>query len=161
MSKFLIILVVIIAIILIFRIVKNRNSKPLKEDIPIASEWLRAFFMEMNIDLDYSVESVKHLDKFLSENIEDGAARPNSKMTERFGYKIFAISSYIGEVIIKNSSNSYWITDDTDPAAELNITVKLDDGVVWPAQKVMKRIQNGSEDGLYGYVYMLLNKDKK
>lgn len=48
------------------------------------------------------------------------------------------------------------ITDDNDPQGEINASVELENGtVIFPIQRVIKRYQNGSEDGIYAYVYVL------
>lgn len=161
MLNYKFILVGIFIVFFLFKFIKNKKSNPLIEDIPIASEYLVKYFKESNIDLDYSTKSIEQIDKFIDENIENGNVKPNSKLSEKYGYKIFAISSYVGEVLIRNSKNAKWITDDNDVAGELNITVEFENGgQVFPAQKVMKRIKNGSEDGLDGYVYLVLRDNK-
>ena len=83
-------------------------------------------------------------------------------MEKNFGSKIFVIGAYVGETLIKNCSGSEWVTDDGDPQGEINMSVKLENGhMVWPGQKVFKRFKNGKEDGLYGYVCMVLGKGRR
>ena len=56
-----------------------------------------------------------------------------------------------GQVFVRRLGG-VWETDDSDPAGEVNIAVRLPDGsLVWPVQRAMKRLRNGAEDGLYVY----------
>ena len=136
----------------------SKQNSSLVEDIPKASDWLVAYFRQDNINLDYSLNSLKYIDDFFDKNAENGAPKNNSKLADSLGYKMFAISSYIGQVIIKTIPGSKWITDDNDPNGEVNIeVVTKDGGHLWPGQKVFKRFKNGSEDGLYSYAYMIIN----
>jgi hypothetical protein len=76
-------------------------------------------------------------------------------LAESTGARLFAIGSYAGEVI-RRVHGGEWQTDDSDPKGEINISVKLLNGtVLWPVQRVMKRLQNGSEDGIYVYGYSI------
>ena len=69
-----------------------------------------------------------------------------------------SIGSYIGETLIKNVPHSKWVTNDNDPNGEVNIEVNLADGTrCWPIQRLMKRIQNGLEDGIYPYGVSVTN----
>ncbi len=70
--------------------------------------------------------------------------------------ELYFRSLAIGETIIKNVPNSEWITDDDDPNGEINIEVKLGNGTrCWQGQRVIKRVQNGLEDGIYPYGHHL------
>jgi hypothetical protein len=136
---------------------RSKNST-LADDIPKASDWLVSYFKNENINLDYSLNSIKYIDDFFEENSENGSPKNKSKLSDSLGYKMFAISSYIGQVIIKAIPESKWITDDSDPDGEINMEVTTKNGGhLWPGQKVMKRLTNGAEDGLYAYAYMIVN----
>ena len=70
---------------------------------------------------------------------------------EQLGSRVFALGSYVGEVIIRTYGGQ-WRADDDDPEGELNVEVVLPSGtVVWPVQRVMKRFKNDPEDGIYVY----------
>ena len=48
------------------------------------------------------------------------------------------------------------MTDDSDANGEINIAIKFPDNtVIWPVQRVIKRIQNGPEDSIYIYGHEL------
>lgn len=105
---------------------------------------------------------MKDLDLFFDGQTENGDYKPGSLLEENFGSKMFAISAYVGETLIRNCPGSEWIIDDNDPHGQINMAVKLGNGhMVWPGQKVMKRFKNGKEDSLYGYAYMVLGKARR
>jgi hypothetical protein len=61
------------------------------------------------------------------------------------------LGAYVGEVIRRHYGGE-WQGDDADPAAEINVAVRLNSGTIfWPMQRVMKRFKNGPEDGIYVY----------
>ncbi len=139
-----------LAVYVIWRLFRKRS---LAVDVPVASDWLVDFFKNNNEVLDYSPKSIEKIDEFIEQNIVDGQAKPGGLIKGRLGYIIFAMCAYVGEVIRRNCPDSSWRFDDKDPAGELNMEiVKSDGSIMWPAQKVIKRIQNGEEDNLYHYV---------
>lgn len=134
----------------------------LLEDIHKGSDWVVRAFAELGRKLDFSLETLKDIDLFFDGQTENGEVKAGGLLEKNFGYKIFAIASYVGETLIKNCPGSEWTTDDNDPKGELNMSVKLGNGhVVLPGQKVFKRFKNGNEDGLYGYAYMVLGKGRR
>jgi hypothetical protein len=104
------------------------------------------------VDLaDFSIESLREIDRFFDEHAQNGQAIPGGLLSEQLGSRIFAIGSYVGEVIIR-AYNGKWQVDDNDPEAEMNIAVVLASGaIMWPVQRVVKRFKNGPEDGIYVY----------
>lgn len=131
----------------------------LKKDIKKSADWLITAFKEIDKKLDYSVKSVEHIETVLSEQFEEGQPKANGLFAKGLGAKLFAISSYIGEVIIKNTKATKWITDDHDPQGEINIKLLSANGTsMFPAHRVMKRIQNGEEDNVYHYTVIAVKK---
>lgn len=129
----------------------------LEEDIQAQSEWIVKAFAADGFKLDFSIASIIEVDRFFIANMKNGQPKKSGRLYGKgFGPILFSIGSYVGETIIKNVPGSEWITDDNDPQAELNVSLKLPDGVeMWPIQKVMKRFQHGSEDAIYPYVQMV------
>lgn len=127
----------------------------LKEDIKSQSDWIVKAFAADGFKLDYTIESIIEVDRFFVKNMKGGTPRKGGRLSGKgFGPILFSIGSYVGEAIIKNVKGAEWITDDTDPKGELNVSLKLpDNGEIWPIQKVIKRFQNGSEDAVYPYVH--------
>lgn len=55
-------------------------------------------------------------------------------------------------MVIRNTKATKWVTDDNDPQGEINIKLVSANGIeMFPAHRVMKRIQNGEEDNVYHY----------
>jgi hypothetical protein len=100
---------------------------------------------------DLSLESLKQVDRFFEEQVENGRPRPGGLLSQQLGARLFAIGAYVGEVI-RRQNGGEWQGDDNDPQAEINIAVRLKNGVtLWPVQRVMKRFKNGAEDGIWIY----------
>lgn len=134
----------------------------LKKDIKKSADWLVKAFAALGKKLDYSVESVELIENLISEQFENGMPKEGSLFTNGLGGKLFAISSYMGEVVIKNTSATKWVTDDKDPQGEINIKLVSANGTeMYPAHRVMKRIKNGEEDNIYHYVAIAVKQYMK
>ena len=134
--------------------IKTKNT--LKEDIIIASNWIVEALNSSGYKVDYSLESMKEIDRFFDEQSEE-----NGIIGKNRGQILFSLGSYIGQTII-NLYGGEWITDDNDSNGEVNITVKLknDSTILTPVIRCLKRYTNGKEDSIYAYVYAL-GKEKK
>jgi hypothetical protein len=67
------------------------------------------------------------------------------------GQRLFSLGAYVGEVVRRNLGGE-WQTDDADPQGEINVALKLPDGsLIWPVQRVMKRLKNGPEESIAVY----------
>lgn len=128
-----------------------KNKKPtLGEDIHTACEWIAMALNSSGYKADYTIESMKEIDRFIDEQSgEDGI------ISRGRGKILFSLGCYVGETVIRLFGGK-WHTDDNDPEGEINASVELENGtVIFPIQRVIKRYQNGSEDGIYAYVYVL------
>lgn len=106
----------------------------------------------MGVDLDYTVKSIEKIENLIVTNFNDGHPNPKGFFAKEIDYKLFAISSYIGEVVIKNTKGSKWILNTKDRNALINAKVVSANGTeMYPAHRVLNRIQNGEEDNLYHY----------
>ena len=133
------------------------NPKPtLLQDIMTSKDWVAKALNSSNYKADFSINSLKEIDRFFDEqNTPDGIINRNR------GQILFALGAYIGEVII-SAYGGEWLTDDNDPQGEVNIAVKLKNGsIIFPVQRAMKRYQNGKEDSIYDYGYVLGEKNTK
>jgi hypothetical protein len=66
--------------------------------------------------------------------------------------------AYVGETI-RRQGEGRWLASQGDPEDVINLTVKLKSGsIFWPMQRIIKRLQNGSEDGIYVYGAGILNR---
>ncbi len=129
----------------------GKKKPTLEDDIHSACAWIVTALNTSGYKADYTLESMKEIDRFFDEQSGAGGIIT----PERRGNIIFSIAAYIGETVIKLYGGK-WITDDNDPMGEVNIAVQLDNGtIIFPAQRAMKRYQNGNEDSIYAYVYVL------
>ena len=121
------------------------------EDVNQAANWIAQALLSSGYNADFSPKSLWEIDRFFEDNSHDGQAVPGGLLSEDLGSLIFAIGSYLGEVIRK-AKGGEWLGDDSDPKAEINVELQLLDGTrCWPTQRAMKRFKNGAEDGIAAY----------
>lgn len=117
--------------------------------------------------LDYSIESLKLIDTYLSDlrktNVDQILDDQRLKTILRTG-------AYVGEVIRKNDKKRKWYWVDYETAKEINpdffkdkahsieIAAVLTDGesFIFPINKVVKFMQNGEEDSVYFFATITL-----
>ena len=127
---------------------KKSSASTLRQDIDEYSEWIMTALNRSGYLADYTLESMKELDRFI--NTEN-----NGIIAGNRGLIIFAMGAYVGKTVIKLYGGD-WITDDHDLEGELNIKVKLPDGTeMAPVQKCLKRCKLGMEESLYSYVSVI------
>lgn len=130
-----------------------KSENTLEQDIIAAAEWVANALNVSGYKADYTLESMKEVDRFFDEQ-----NTPTGILSKNRGQILFSLGSYVGQTIIKLHGGS-WITDDNDPQGEINAAVKLNDGTVMcPMIRCMKRYTEGAEEGIWAYVYVL---DKK
>ena len=123
----------------------------LKDDIESSSNWIATALSSSGYNADFSLSSLKAIDQFFEMNSAEGRPTPGGLLSEDTGSRLFALGSYVGEVL-RRLSDGQWVADDNDPRGEINITLKSASGLeAWPVQKVMKRLKNGSGDSIYVY----------
>jgi hypothetical protein len=125
------------------------------EDVQGSAEWMAEALSSSGYDADFGVASLWEVERFFDEHAPNGQARRRGLLSEGLGQRLFGLGSYVGEVI-RRAQGGEWQGDDTDPEAEINVTLVLTDGsYVWPVQRVMKRFSNGPEDGIPAYASAL------
>jgi len=123
----------------------------LLDDIPVAADWIAAALQSSGYAADFSPASLWSIDRFFDENTRHGKPTPKGLLAEDTGSRIFALGSYLGEVIRREIGGT-WQTTDDGPMAEVNVELILpDQSVIWPVQRVIKRLKNGAEDGVAAY----------
>ena len=122
-------------------------SRSLREDIPIAADWISQALKSSGYDANFTPASVAEIERFFREHVIEGQPRRNGLLAEDLGKRLFAVGSYCGEVL-RQELGGTWITDDNDPEGEINVTLELGNGVTcWPVQRVIKRLRS-DEDNL-------------
>ena len=129
---------------------KKVPKNTLAQDIVVAEEWVVKALKASEYQADYTLESMKEIDRFFDEQ-----STPEGILAKNRGQIIFSLGAYVGETAIKLYGGQ-WLTDDADPQGEITIAVKLADGTtIWPVVKCMKRYEAGAEESLYAYLYAL------
>ena len=133
----------------------KKKEPKLLNDIKTASEWVANALNSSGYKADYTLDSLKEIDRFFDEqNTPDGILSKNT------GSILFSIGSYIGDVAIRYRGGC-WSADDKDPYGEINIEVILSDGTkLWPVQRAMKRFKTGQEESISAYLEFLRNTTK-
>lgn len=132
---------------------ETKSSNTLIEDIHTSSDWVVKALKSSGYNADYSLESMKEIDRFFDEQSSENGIITKNKHK---GFILFALGSYIGETVIKLYGGK-WVTDDNDPKGDINIAVEIYDGriIIWPVIRCAKRYQMGDEESIYAYVYSL------
>lgn len=129
------------------------KKKSLKSDIHTASDWIVTALQYSGYNVDYTLESMKEIDRFFDEQ-----NTPSGILAQNRGRILFALGSYIGQTAIKLYGGE-WVTDDDAPDAEINISVHLADGsTIYPVVRCMKRYQLGAEESIYSCLALLSKK---
>lgn len=120
-------------------------------DVAAAADWMAKALNSSGYRADFSIASLKEIDRFFDEHSRAGKPAPGGLLSEATGQRLFGLGAYVGETI-RRKSGGRWRGDDSDPAAEINVALILSNGsTLWPIQRVIKRLRNGPEDGIYAY----------
>jgi hypothetical protein len=120
-------------------------------DVRDAAEWMATELPAWGYRGDFSVESLKDIDRLADEQFPNGRPKRGGFFARNGGAGIFALGAYVGETIRRNGEGE-WLARDGDPDDVINLTVKLKSGTIfWPMQRIMKRLLNGAPDGIYVY----------
>ncbi len=129
----------------------DATESEIVKDALEAAEWVASALASSGYRADFSLESLKEIDRFLDDHASEGTPKPGGLLSEQFGSRMFALGAYVGEVL-RRKRGGQWLGDDTDPHAAMNLRLELKPGEhVWPIERVMKRFKNGAEDGIYAY----------
>jgi hypothetical protein len=125
------------------------------DDVVASADWIAVALRSSGYNTDFTPASLWEIDRFFDEQAPNGVPVKDGLLSEQRGQRIFAVGSYVGEVIRRHLGGN-WIGDDADPNAELDVTLKLgEDHLLWPIQRAMKRYSNGDEDGIAIYGFAL------
>jgi hypothetical protein len=100
---------------------------------------------------DFSLDSLKEIDRFLDDHAPDGLSDDGGLLSQNRGPRIFALGSYVGEVI-RRAGGGQWRGNDSDPQGEIDVELQLKNGeILHPVQRVMEILDGASMDGMYAY----------
>jgi hypothetical protein len=125
--------------------------------IKFAQQFVDAVKQNENRELNYSVDSLDFVDKFLQRFSDEGLT------VNDFAETIFVAGSYVGQVMIKNN-NGMWIGQDEvnlpDGVSMMPIVIKLPNGnIADPIAKAFKRFHYGDIENVK-YFYQVFTADK-
>ena len=98
-----------------------------------------------NVTLDYSVDSLNHVDRVIGGFHEEGVPIDEVEAT------IFRFGCYVGEVFVRNAGAAWRVAtqDELENIFGVPLVIDLPDGsTANPIGKALKRLQNGEEDNL-------------
>lgn len=120
----------------------------IKEDISTNDDRIARALNSSGYVADFSPASLWEIDRFFTDHSLAGVAKPGGLLSEDLGQRVFAIGSYMGEVIRRGLGGG-WVGDEQAPDAEVTVALELTDGTrCWPIQRAMKRFKNGDEDSI-------------
>ncbi len=125
--------------------------------LKFAQQFVDAVKKNDNIELDYSVDTLIYVDKFLQQFSDEGLT------VNDFAETIFVAGSYVGQIMIKNS-NGIWIGQEEvnlpDGVSMMPIVIKLPNGnIADPIAKAFKRFHYGDTENVK-YFYHVFTVDK-
>lgn len=122
-----------------------------------AKQFVDAVKNNDKIELDYSVDTLEFVDKFLQRFSDEGMT------VNDFAETIFVAGAYVGEVMIRNNDGKWLSQEEADLPNGVNmmpIIVKLSNGnIADPIAKTFKRFHYGDTDNIR-YFYHVFTKDK-
>jgi len=133
----------------------GKSGSSLIADAEDGARWIAGVLSKSGYRADFSVESLRDVDRFFDEQTDAGQARPDGLLSQQLGPRLFSLGAYCGEVIRRESGGT-WKSDEQDPQGEINLTLERPDGTaIHPVQRVMKRFQQGPQESLYAYAIAL------
>lgn len=128
----------------------KRERTPIEQEIRQAHESLVSIFADFGIRLDYSLESLETLERYLEDNYPASQGAGSAWPAVRVGVKIYYLGAYLGEVLLKKIGGR-WSFDEKDPLGQIRAELQLANGKrLRPIETVMERIEEGQAPGLHG-----------
>ena len=69
------------------------------KDAVEAADWMAKSLAGWGYKADFSLESLKDVDRFIDEEAPDGKPKPGGHLAQQFGAHIFGLGAYLGETI--------------------------------------------------------------
>jgi hypothetical protein len=123
-----------------------------------AADWMAKSLVDQGYKADFSLESLKEVDRFIEDEAPDGKPKPGGHLAQQFGVQIFGLGAYLGETL-RRQGNGQWEGNDRDAWPEITLAVRLKSGaLVRPTQHVLKRLETGPENSLYPFGVIVLSE---
>lgn len=122
-------------------------------DAVTAAKWAADALRQSGYAANFSAASAYEVDRFFDEHMAaPGQPRADGLLAEDVGARLFAIGSYVGEVVRRSSNGWQWVPSQESPDDETNLTLRRNDETIWPIQRAMKRYSDGAEAEIVSYV---------
>lgn len=131
----------------------DKEQAALVEDLEKAAFWAADNLEGSGYLADYSLESLKDLDRFFDEERQGLLAEHEDK-----GIILFTLGAYFGQVAIKTYGGQ-WEADDQDPQVELHVAVRLTTGQRFlPVQACIRRYKRADSQSLSQFLAGLVHE---
>lgn len=128
------------------------------EHIKRYSDWIVKCFATENLNLDYTMNSLRYLDKFLEENVTNGIPNWNGILYKDHQEILYGMGVYLGETLRISIPDAKWLTQTKEGINHLTGEFQLPNGtIIYPIARVKKRFENGEEDSIYPYGLLMLS----
>ena len=130
------------------------------EELQKAIQFVRRSMTDVKMNLDHSVDSIKHLDYTMdTEFTNKGRLRnPQGNFAKYQPIIMIGFSGYIAEVILKNTHNARLQIDESAQYWYNDFQVIAENGwIVKPGQRVTRRAYYGAQAELYTYTVAAIN----
>jgi hypothetical protein len=120
------------------------------EDIATAADAVAEELTGHGYALDFSLDSLREVDRFFDDNSAPGIDKDDSLLADRLGPWMFSLGAYAGEVVRREIGGRWrWEGADDDKAAATDTElVLIDDSMIFPFQRMWKRLMNGPVDSI-------------
>jgi hypothetical protein len=86
----------------------NMTAQPkIVQDAVASADQISRALSQSGYKADFSLESPKEVDRFFDEHVTSGKAKPGGLLSQQLGARLFALGSYVGEVIRRHNGGQW------------------------------------------------------
>jgi len=161
-SALIIALLLVLGVLLFFLWHRGKSRERTFKNTDELIEWLASEAVndaerENHVRLDYSIESIKSVEKILGQLHEQYAKNPSSVSVKGLGS---AYAAYVGEVIRRSEPGARWEKDDA-VGGEKSYPLIWGAGHSYPLGWCQKRIIYGDGDNVWIKYYVLKERSSR
>src|SRR5580658_8435854 len=97
-------------------IMAHAAESEIVNDANAAAEWVANALSSSGYNADFSLDSLKEIDRFFDDQAPRGSPKPGGLLSQDLGARLFALGAYVGEVI-RRQADGQWQGEDSDPRA--------------------------------------------
>jgi len=125
-----------------------------------SAEWAAQNLIARGYKADFSLESLREVERFFAEHSTKGKATAGGWLAERLEARIFTLGCYIGEVIRRRCGGTWFVGDASVMGPDFEVRFP-NGGIIWPVQRAAKRFHNGPEDNVHFYGVVMVERCKE